>query len=444
MGDSSGSLLLAKVVEPGFCSGCGLCAGICPSSSLMMEYNGKKELVPHIKGHCSGCALCLNVCPFSGEGKSIDEVSEGLYGHLPGVGRLAEAGWFISAQEGHACRGDFRSKGASGGMASWFLTKVLEDGIADAVLSAGPDKARPGSWTFVRTEKPEDVVSLAGSVYHPVPFDEAFRAIMSEPPGIRLAVVALPCLAYGLRKAMRKIPLLGERIVLLASLTCGLMPTHRYSEYVSLESGVLPEEMGYINFRLPPDEPDSGNYRHVAISRDGVPGKPVSVKGIPNFLWGHGCFIQGGCLVCDDVFGETADVVFMDAWLPEYARDTKGNSIVLCRSPLANSIVRGSVSSGECRLRETAGERLLRSQVQTLWIKRLLLQGRLAKLEAEGLEYPRRRVVPDMKVYRENEKYFLLCERLKKAVEELPLETFEDLESFRNIVGHLMVDGADQ
>ena len=438
MGDSSGSLLLAKVVEPGFCSGCGLCAGVCPSSSLMMEYNGKKELVPHIKGHCSGCALCLNVCPFSGEGKSIDEVSEGLYGHLPGVGRLVEAGWFISAQEGHACRGDFRSKGASGGMASWFLTKVLKDGIADAVLSAGPDKARPGSWTFVRTEKPEDVVSLAGSVYHPVPFDEAFRAIMSEPPGIRLAVVALPCLAYGLRKAMRKIPLLGEKIVLLASLTCGLMPTRRYSDYISLESGILPEDMGCINFRLPPKEPDSGNYRHVAISRDREPGKPVPVKGVPDFLWGHGGFIQGGCLVCDDVFGETADVVFMDAWLPEYSRETRGNSIVLCRTPAADSIVRNGITGGECLAREIGADRLVLSQGETLRIKRLLLAGRLARLEEKGVTYPRRRVTPDRKVYRDNEEYFLLCERLRKAIDDLPLETFEDLGTFRSAVEKLM------
>ncbi len=331
MGDTPGSLLLTKVVEPGFCSGCGLCAGICPSSALEMGLNSRKEVIPRMKGHCSGCGLCLDVCPFSGEGPSIDDVAKSLFGLIPGISSGEEAGQFLSAWEGHDDRRQFRDRGASGGMASWFLTKILEEGVADAVISAGPDERRPGSWTFIRTLKAEEVGSRAGSVYHPVSFDEEIRTILSERTGPRLAVVALPCLAYGLRKAMEKIPLLGDRIVMLSSLTCGLVPTHRYSEYVSLESGVLPADMKYINFRLPPDGPDSSNYRHVAISRGGVPGKPVPVKGIPDFLWGHECFIQGGCLFCDDVFGETADVVFMDAWLPEYSQDTKGNSIVLCR-----------------------------------------------------------------------------------------------------------------
>jgi coenzyme F420-reducing hydrogenase beta subunit len=332
--------------------------------------------------------LCLDICPFSGEGPSIDDVSQTLFGQLPGLNRKDEIGSFLSAWEGYALRGEFRTRGASGGMASWFLTKVLEEGVADAVISAGPDERRPGTWTFIRTRNPDEAISRAGSVYHPVPFDEAVRTILSEQTGERLAVVALPCLAYGLRKAMRKIPLLGEKIVLLASLTCGLMPTRRYSDYISLESGILPEDMGCINFRLPPKEPDSGNYRHVAISRDREPGKPVPVKGVPDFLWGHGGFIQGGCLVCDDVFGETADVVFMDAWLPEYSRETRGNSIVLCRTPAADSIVRNGITGGECLAREIGADRLVLSQGETLRIKRLLLAGRLARLEEKGCHLP--------------------------------------------------------
>ncbi len=438
MPDLPGNLLLKRVVEPGFCSGCGLCSGVCPSSALEMGFNGKKEMVPFMKGHCSGCMLCLDICPFSGEGPSIDVVSDALFGHLPGLKRKDETGPFLSAWEGFAARGEFRSRGASGGMASWFITRVLEEGIADAVLSAGPDERRPGTWNFISSHNPDEVISRAGSVYHPVAFDEALRTILAEQNGKRLAVVALPCLAYGLRKAMKTIPRLGERIVLLASLTCGLMPTHRYSEYVSLESGVLPENMGYINFRLPPDEPDSSNYRHAAISREGEQGKPVRVKGIPDFLWGHEGFIQGGCLVCDDVFGETADVVFMDAWLPEYARDARGNSIVICRTADADSIVREGNARGECRVREMEIDRLVLSQAETLRIKRLLLPGRLARLEQEGVTCPRTRIAPDRKVYMDHEEYFLLCERLRKTIDSAPLETFEDLGSFRNIVGALM------
>jgi hypothetical protein len=56
----------------------------------------------------------------------------------------------------------------------------------------------------------------------------------------------------------------------------------------------------------------------------------------------------------------------------------------------------------------------------------------------KGVTYPRRRVTPDRKVYRDNEEYFLLCERLRKAIDDLPLETFEDLGTFRSAVEKLM------
>ncbi|SHJ60274.1 DUF362 domain-containing protein [Desulfofundulus thermosubterraneus] len=40
------------------CSGCGLCAPVCPTGALTMA--GNKVV---LSGECVACALCLDVCP---------------------------------------------------------------------------------------------------------------------------------------------------------------------------------------------------------------------------------------------------------------------------------------------------------------------------------------------------------------------------------------------
>lgn len=129
--------VIERVVEAGFCSGCGLCAGLCPSEVLEMGFNSNKDVVPIRRGECPECGLCLDVCPFSGEGPGIDDMAEDLFGEISGSCLYPVSGFHRSLWEGYASRGDFRKRGASGGMASWFLTRILEQGLADAVLSWG-------------------------------------------------------------------------------------------------------------------------------------------------------------------------------------------------------------------------------------------------------------------------------------------------------------------
>ena len=72
-------------------------------------------------------------------------------------------GHSLSCRKGHIERGEFRRKGASGGAASWFMTRLLELGDVETVLLAGPDDKRPGFWTFREEEDPEDVLLIIAS-----------------------------------------------------------------------------------------------------------------------------------------------------------------------------------------------------------------------------------------------------------------------------------------
>ncbi|MGC9372480.1 MAG: Coenzyme F420 hydrogenase/dehydrogenase, beta subunit C-terminal domain [Thermovirgaceae bacterium] len=420
-----------QVAEKGFCSGCGLCAAVCPEDVLSMFFDESGELRPKEGTGCTECGICLEVCPFSGRGPSIDDVANSHYGKSRGMDRTPILGHSFSCRKGHIVRGEFRTKGASGGAASWFLTRLLERGDVDAVLLAGPDQNRPGFWTFRKVINPEEVIDFTGSVYHSVPITEALKTILQEKETRRYAVIALPCLAYGLRKAASLLPALGERLAFLASITCGMIPTHRYQEYASLESGVLPKDLLRMDFRRPPEEDDSDNYRHAAVAKNGSEGKTVPAKGLPQFLWGHGGCIQGGCLICDDVFGEAADVVFMDAWLPEFKHSRLGNSLIISRHPLAEKIADEGTAQGECRLEIIPPEDVVRAQADTILMKRTLLGGRLARMEKAGQVPPPRRVKPDRDLAEKYREFFDLCDEVRTLAASSHLEDFQDLETFR-------------
>ncbi len=52
----------AKVNED-LCSGCGICASVCKSESILLkEKDGKKQAVVD-KIKCQGCGLCISACP---------------------------------------------------------------------------------------------------------------------------------------------------------------------------------------------------------------------------------------------------------------------------------------------------------------------------------------------------------------------------------------------
>jgi hypothetical protein len=110
--------------------------------------------------------------------------------------------------------------------------------------------------------------------------------------------------------------------------------------------------------------------------------------------WGHGAFQPEACNFCDDIFAETADVVFADAWLPKYTSEWRGTNVVLSRSSIASRILLRGQSSGDIVLERLSLDEVADSQAGNFRHRRDGLRVRLHDDQAAGLNIPTKRVRP--------------------------------------------------
>ena len=69
------------------------------------------------------------------------------------------------------------------------------------------------------------------------------------------------------------------------------------------------------------------------------------------------------CRFCDDMFGECADISFMDAWLHEYtSTEPRGTSLFVTRTPLAAEIIDTGIQSGELAVSYLPVQKIIQSQ----------------------------------------------------------------------------------
>lgn len=381
-----------NVVPKDLCIGCGVCAGVCPTGTLEMRWSDQGLRIPIDHGQCSPkCTRCLQVCPFVDSGKTEDEIAEALYGHLPGVGHRSESGYYISTYWGYST-GDTRTNGASGGLATWFLQNALRKGIVDRVVCVRATDDPDHRFAFEVFTSPQEVGKCGKSAYYPVDVQPVIQHILRNEG--RYAIIGLPCLIKSLRLAQERVPLLKRRIVLVAGLVCGQTKSKFFSEYLLSTMGLDPRAVTKMDFRAKRPNQPASNFEARAYARGGHQGAHVWTDGVYGRTWHTGEFTPLPCTLCDDVFAETADVVFMDAWLPEFIKDSQGTNLVIARSRLAGRHIEEGISSGEIVAQPVDIARVVASQAAVVTHKRGRLANRLWLAQRKGLSI-RKRVKPE-------------------------------------------------
>lgn len=382
--------VVKSVVASGFCSGCGVCVATCPGVCIEMIWDAYGARVPRQVRECPAqCNQCITVCPFGDHSVSEDDLSTELFGELSA--ERTAVGSYLGAYVGHVAVDTCRADGSSGGVARWFLASLLEAQHVERVLCVMPGPDSANLFRFAEVTSADTARAAAKSAYYPTDIAEVLRAA-SRAHG-RCAIIALPCVAKAVRLAARRIPKLADKVAMVAGLVCGQLTSRGFADFLARHVGVAPDELRRVSFREKAPERPAHDFHFLAVGENGSGSVGYASTAYGGTHTG-GHFKLRACNVCDDVFAETADIAFMDAWLPAYRPDPQGTSIVVTRSTAADSMIREGIDRGELDLQPIPVVEVLRSQAGRIKKKRHTLAQRLWMMEAAGESHPPKRVQP--------------------------------------------------
>lgn len=338
---------LEEIVESGFCSGCGVCAGMLGASKVEMRLSAQGYLRPFPVGMLSAedSELVRAICP--GICLEHDEHSSP---------RRSIWGPIEKARTGHAADLPIRHQGSSGGIVSALAVHLLESRQVDFVAQIAVAAGKPLANEVQMSRTQADVLRAAGSRYAPAAPLARLNEFLST--GQRFAVVGKPCDVAAVRNLARLDSRIGRQVPYLLSFMCAGVPSINGTHEILRELGV-----------------DSNGLQSFRYRGDGWPGmtRAVGVDGQIAEMdyataWGTilNRHLQFRCKICPDGTGEFADVACADAWYgkdgyPDFG-EREGRSLVLTRTPKGEALVQEAVRAGAIEVADLTVSEIARMQ----------------------------------------------------------------------------------
>jgi coenzyme F420 hydrogenase subunit beta len=376
--------VVKDIVQENLCSSCGVCAGFCPSDALSMKVDGNGDLVPRVDNErcIDKCHLCLDICPFSKGVHNPRDKNIELFSNDPKAKYDKNIGWYIKAVAGFRLDEKMREVSASGGLATWCLEKLLSRGIVTraAVVRFAKNSER-GFFEFYSASTINELRNSSGSIYHPVEISGIIKEISSDKQKC-WAIIGVPCLC----SAIRNVGHLQNRIPFVFGLACGMYQNTFYTEMLLSKSGVDRRNLVAIEYRRKSNSGPPSDY--LFRGTDNLQnGKEIPYHKLPYYLGKNAYFRQNACNYCMDVFSETADACFMDAWLPDYFNEPQGTSLVIIRNSKIGELLKQGQSNGEISIKEIGSEQTTASQREQVKRKQELIHMRLGMNGTNNIKF---------------------------------------------------------
>ena len=304
---------VSKTVDSGLCTGCGVCAGICPRGCIgwsLRDGIHQPQIDPEA---CVRCGLCASVCP--GLGHRYEPAGDAVT-TVTGPVRACFNAWSRDAQVRHVS--------ASGGVVTTLVRSLLDAGDYDSVFCLDSYDYRQQLKTRRHTAgtllQGDERGMTPKSRYLPVSHEEAVRYLLSHRQE-RIIFVATSCALRGLAAVIEQKKLDRENYLLIG-LFCDKIFNHNALAYwqdrfcdgkplerlhfKNKESGGWPGDMKLF--------PEGGQSKYVSIDERGRVKK---------------YFMPERCLYCVDKLNALADISLGDNYTKIATSKLGSNSVIL-------------------------------------------------------------------------------------------------------------------
>lgn len=378
--------LQATVLKENYCSGCGVCTAL-SDGAIQMEINSRGQYFPKKIQTQQNPQV---VCPFADHQTDENFLAEQLFYDRNTKFHL-QFGFYQEIFAGYVADENIRLKGSSGGGVSWLTNKLLDEKLTDYVVHVKPSTGKV-FFSYEISKNAAELKEGSKSRYYPVSMNKTLQFI-KENPG-NYTIVGLPCFIKGIRLLQKSDEIFRERIKYTVSLFCGHLKTTHYTSMLISQFQVNEKEVESIDYRHKiPGKPANEYATALKLKSGEILVKPN--KELFGTDWGWGLFKLKVCDYCDDIIGETADISFGDAWIPEFVRDWKGTNIIVTRNPELHHLIENGIQSGELQMKPLPPEKLIESQAGGFRHRREGLAYRLYLDQKNGKWTPPKRMIPE-------------------------------------------------
>lgn len=336
------------------------------------------------------------ICPFSDFAKNEDDLA------APEQQRSSadyqqdfRVGNYLALLAGRINDTSLIEESSSGGLTSWLTSELFDRNLIRGLIHVGASSDDHRLFQYSISYSNEEARHKKKSIYYPVTMADVLKDVLEERRG-PYALVGIPCYIKAARLLCLENPKLANLIRYFIGIICGHMKSSFFAEASAWELGIHPADIEAVDFRKKVKDKGAHQYNFYAETKLDGSSQMKRAGSLTAGNWGHGAFQPNACNYCDDVFAETADIVFGDAWLPQYKDDWRGTNIIVSRNEELTLILREGLIANSIQLEELSLEDTIRSQAGGLRHRRSGLSVRLANDIANGFVPPQKRVEPSI------------------------------------------------
>lgn len=387
---------IKDVLNQNMCIGCGACSVVSDNKvSITVNHLGF-EVADADQVESLGVeelARIDSVCPFSDNALNEDELDAPSplaknMPHDPSVGR------YLSLFAGRRTSEEQVVGSSSGGLTSWLVNTLFTNDKIDAVLHVGRSEGCDALFEYRISTSITEVEEHRKSNYYPTTLANVLAEVKAL--GLeRVAVIGVPCFIKAARLVALQEPSVAQSLRYFIGLVCGHMKSRAFSEANAWQLGIHPEKIEEVDFRKKIPHKKVGQYHFSVTGKGDDTEHSTQPTRLIGGNWGHAMFQPNACNYCDDVFAETADVVFGDAWLPKFNDEWRGTNVVVVRNPELESFFESGSRDNEIYTEDLTLNEVIQTQFGGLSHRRQGLAVRVKDDRENGIKFPSKRVDPD-------------------------------------------------